>query len=235
MFGRIAGRYDLMNALMTGGLDRVWRRRAAAAAALPRGGFALDVGTGTGDLAFDLVRSAPGVQAIGVDYTAPMLGLAPGKARRLGLALQTSWVRGDGQALPFPDATFDAVASAFVLRNFADLGRALAEMARVVRPGGRVVGLEISPTGSRAWQALFSLYFQNVVPIVGAIVTGDPTAYRYLPASVAAFPTPERIGELMATAGLEPLPPQRLMRGSLVIHAGVRAASSGSRPENARA
>lgn len=222
MFGRIAGRYDVMNAVMTGGLDRLWRRWTAEAAAVPPGGVALDVGTGTGDLAFDLARAAPTARVVGLDYTGPMLARAPAKAARRGLAGRTGWVRGDGQRLPFADAAFDAVTSAFVLRNFADLPAAYAEMARVARPGGRVVALEISPACAPLWRPLFTLYFGRVVPRLGAWITGDATAYRYLPASVAAFLAPEEIAAVMRGAGLVPLPPRRLMLGSLVIHIGFR-------------
>ncbi len=206
MFGRIAGRYDLMNTLMTGGTDRLWRHLTAHAAGLPPGGLALDVGTGTGDLALDLVRTTPGGRAIGLDYTGPMVARAPGKAAERGLGDRTDWVRGDGQRLPFADDVFDAATSAFVLRNFSDLDAAFAEMARVVKPGARVVSLEISPAARPLWRALFELYFQRLVPLVGRLVSGDAVAYRYLPASVAAFLTPEEVADVMARAGLTPLP-----------------------------
>jgi demethylmenaquinone methyltransferase / 2-methoxy-6-polyprenyl-1,4-benzoquinol methylase len=224
MFSRIAGRYDLMNTLMTGGTDRLWRDVTARAAGLPPFGLALDVGTGTGDLALDLLRVAPGGRVIGLDYTAAMLARAPGKARSRGLTARTAWVRGDGQRLPFPDNTFDAVTSAFVLRNFADLGAAYAEMTRVVKPGGRVVALEISPASRPVWRALFETYFQQLVPLIGGLVSGDPVAYRYLPASVAAFLTPDEVIAVMRAAGLAPLPPEPLMLGSLVVHRGVKPA-----------
>jgi demethylmenaquinone methyltransferase/2-methoxy-6-polyprenyl-1,4-benzoquinol methylase len=222
MFGRIAGRYDLMNTLMTGGLDRLWRSITARAAQLPAGGLALDVGTGTGDLALDLARSVPGGRVIGLDYTGQMLARAPGKASAQGLAEHTGWVRGDGQALPFADGAFDAVTSAFVLRNFADIGQAYAEMARVVRPGGRVVALEISPASRPLWREAFRLYFHSLVPLVGRLVTGDPVAYSYLPASVDAFLSPDQVQDVMRRAGLEPLPARRLMLGSLVVHQGQK-------------
>jgi demethylmenaquinone methyltransferase/2-methoxy-6-polyprenyl-1,4-benzoquinol methylase len=222
MFGRIAGSYDLMNRIMTGGLDRLWRARTADAAGLPDGGLALDVGTGTGDLAFDLAGMMPGGRVIGLDYTAPMLALAPDKALARGLAERTGWVQGDGQALPFGDGAFDAVTSAFVLRNFADIDAAYREMARVVKPGGRVVALEISPQSQRVWRELFQLYFGKVVPLAGRLISGDPVAYSYLPASVAAFLTPAQVADVMTAAGLTPLPPVPLMLGSLVIHRGVK-------------
>lgn len=222
MFGRIAGRYDLMNAVMTGGMDRVWRRWTSEAAQVPPGGLVLDVGTGTGDLALDIARLHPGARVVGLDYTAPMLARAPAKAAARQLDDRVTWVRGDGQRLPFPDDSFDAVTSAFVLRNFADLYSAYADMARVVRPGGRVVALEISPDSLPGWRPFFELYFQQIVPRVGAWLTGDPTAYTYLPASVAAFLGPDELAEVMRDAGLVPLPPIPLMLGSLVIHVGFK-------------
>lgn len=227
MFGRIAGRYDLMNRLMTGGLDGRWRREALHAARVPAGGLVLDVGTGTGDLALDIARAHPDARVVGLDYTGPMIARAPAKALQAGLASQITWTRADGQTLPFADGTFDAVTSAFVLRNFADLAQAYAEMARVVRPGGRVVALEISPESHPLWRPLFRLHFEHLVPLVGRLVTGDSTAYRYLPASVAAFLGAEPLAQVMRAAGLVPLPPRRLMLGSLMIHIGFRPPAEG--------
>ena len=221
MFARIAGRYDLMNRIMTGGLDGRWRRLTAQAAALPPGGLALDVGTGTGDLALTLARSAPGVRVFGVDYTGEMLAPAPAKAERAGLGGHTGFARGDGHVLPFADDTFDAVTSAFVLRNFSDLPAAIAEMARVTKPGGRVVALEISPEAPEWWRSLFEPYFRYVVPVVGQLVTGDRGAYEYLPASAAAFLAPSAVADLMRDVGLDPSPGNPLLFGSIAIHVGT--------------
>jgi demethylmenaquinone methyltransferase/2-methoxy-6-polyprenyl-1,4-benzoquinol methylase len=222
MFGRIAGRYDRVNRIMSGGLDGGWRRAAAREAALPPGGLALDLGTGTGDLALALARSAPGVRVVGVDYTWPMLRLAPAKAATSGLALRTAWAAADAGCLPFPDATFDSVASAFVLRNLADLRSAAAEMARVTRPGGRVVALEIAPDSAPMWRPVFRAYFHHVVPALGRLLGGDRQAYTYLPASVAAFLDGAAVADALAAAGLRPLAARRLMMGSVAIHRGLK-------------
>jgi demethylmenaquinone methyltransferase/2-methoxy-6-polyprenyl-1,4-benzoquinol methylase len=222
MFGRIAGRYDLMNQIMSLGLDRQWRRRAAKAAAVPDGGMALDIGTGTGDLAFELADASPRATIIGADFTSQMLELAPAKASLLDLDTRTAWTRSDALLLPFADCSFDAVTSAFVLRNLTDLGIAFGEMRRVLKPGGRVVALEISPSSAPIWRALFEIYFHRLVPLVGRIVAGDAAAYQYLPSSVAAFLSPDAVSSVMSGAGLTPLRPTPLMMGSIVIHIGVR-------------
>jgi demethylmenaquinone methyltransferase/2-methoxy-6-polyprenyl-1,4-benzoquinol methylase len=222
MFGRIAQRYDLMNALMTGGLDRVWRRWTVDEAALPAGGLALDVGTGTGDVALALAASADDSRVIGLDYTGPMIALAPAKASHHAAGSRVTWMLGDGHRLPFADRTFDAVTSAFVLRNFVDLPLAFSEMARVTRPGGRVVALEIAPDGAPLWRELFETYFNRVVPVIGRLIAGDTVAYSYLPDSVAGFHDTPAVASIMADSGLQPLPARRLMLGTVVIHRGVR-------------
>lgn len=224
MFGRIAGRYDLMNRLMSLGQDGRWRAVAVSAAELPAGGTALDVGTGTGDLAIQLARCAPGAHVVGLDYTGPMLSLAPAKAHGAQVGGQLSWVRGDGQRLPFLSGTFNAVTSAFVLRNFGDLDRALAEMARVLAPGGRFVALEISPDGLPIWRQCFAWAFRVLIPRLGRLVTGDAEAYRYLPASVEAFLTPDQVALRLAAHGLDALPPRRLFGGAVVVHRAVKTA-----------
>jgi len=224
MFGRIAHRYDVANRLMTLGMDGLWRRWTAEAAKVPPGGLALDVGTGTGDLAFTLAEGEADARVIGLDYTGEMVALAPGKARERGLDARTGFTRGDGHRLPFADETFDAVTSAWVLRNFADVGAAMAEMARVTKPGGRVVALEMSPVELPLWRDVFELYMGKIVPILGGFVTGDSGAYEYLPESARAFLTPKAVAGVMREAGLTPLPHRAIMGGGLVLHTGVKPA-----------
>jgi demethylmenaquinone methyltransferase / 2-methoxy-6-polyprenyl-1,4-benzoquinol methylase len=222
MFDHIAPGYDRVNRWMTFGLDERWRRAAAIAASLPAGGSALDVGTGTGDLAIALVRSQPDATVIGVDYARGMLHHAPAKATRSGYRHQLHWAASDGARLPFRDAVFDAVTSAFVLRNFADLGVALVEMARVLRPGGQLVALEASPGGSKVWRLAVRAHFTLVVPLLGLVFTGDPAAYHYLGASVEAFLSPQAIANQFADAGLRPREPVLLAGGSIVVHRAER-------------
>lgn len=217
MFDRIAPRYDLMNRLMAFGLDGRWRRLAAAAADVSLGSRALDVCTGTGDLAFELAtRVGPSGAAVGVDFSEEMLTRARAKAeaRRLPATFQTA----DALALPFDDDAFDGATVAFGARNLADLDRGLAEMTRVVRPAGRVVVLEI--TTPRHLRALHGLWFDRIVPRLGALVGGDRAAYGYLPASAKRFPAPPDLANRMAAAGLDDVRWRTFMGGIVALHHG---------------
>jgi demethylmenaquinone methyltransferase/2-methoxy-6-polyprenyl-1,4-benzoquinol methylase len=219
MFDRIAPRYDLLNRLMTVGLDRGWRRAAAAAADISAGGRALDCATGTGDLALELAhRVTPLGEVVGVDVSEPMLQRARRKAEALGVAAR--FVQGDMLSLPFPDGAFDAATVAFGIRNVDDLDGGLAEMTRVVRPGGRVVVLEI--TSPERLRALHGLWFDRVVPRLGALVAGDAAAYSYLPASVRRFPPVRELAARMAAAGLQDVRWRGLGGGIVALHDGVR-------------
>ena len=221
MFARIVQSYDLMNTLMTFGLDRSWRDAAADATLLRPGGLALDVACGTGELAFALVRAGARL-AIGLDFTPEMLEAARAKEDRPG-ATRTLFVAGDALHLPFPNDAFDAATVGFGLRNFADLPRALAELRRVVKPGGRVVSLEMTHTPFPVVALLFWPYFHLLVPLIGRLVSGDPGAYRYLPASVGSFPSASELARLMHTAGLREVRYRYLGLGTVAIHVGVKA------------
>jgi demethylmenaquinone methyltransferase/2-methoxy-6-polyprenyl-1,4-benzoquinol methylase len=219
MFARIAPRYDLMNALMTGGRDQAWRRTAARQAAPGPGDLVLDVATGTADLALAFLEETPAETIIGLDFVEGMLGrarakLAAREERRVRL------VAGDALALPFPDATFGCVASAFLLRNLADLKAGLAEMRRVTVGGGAVVALEITQPTLPGWRTAFHLYFHHLVPAVGALVSGDRAAYTYLPRSVERFLTPTELTRLMMSVGLWDVRVTRLGLGTVTIHVG---------------
>ncbi len=218
MFDRIAGLYDRMNSVMTAGLHHQWRRRAADLAALSPGQRALDVATGTGDLALELAgRVAPGGHVVGVDFSERMLELARGKVDRVGPGPEFLWA--NALELPFADDEFDAATVGFGARNFADLERGVGEMARVVRPGGRVVVLEITTPRRAPLSTFFSMWFDRVVPALGRLA-GDPQAYSYLPSSVRRFPGPEELADVMAGCGLDRIHYVLTAGGIIAIHAG---------------
>jgi demethylmenaquinone methyltransferase / 2-methoxy-6-polyprenyl-1,4-benzoquinol methylase len=218
MFARIAPTYDLMNRLMTVGQDQGWREALLTFAALPPHGTLLDVGTGTGDIAYAALQRAPGVRAVGSDFTYEMM--AAGVDKVPGLALP--FVQGDTFALPFPDQTFDAVVSGFLIRNVVDRVAAFHEMARVTKPGGRVVCLETAPPSNALLSPLFRLYFFRIVPLIGGLVAGDRQAYSYLPHSTKDFPPPDALARLMEQAGLRNVFYKEYMFGTVAIHAGMR-------------
>jgi demethylmenaquinone methyltransferase/2-methoxy-6-polyprenyl-1,4-benzoquinol methylase len=219
MFAGIAPRYDRMNRLMTGGRDRAWRRLAARMARPPAGSLALDLATGTGDLALALLAETRVRAVIGVDFVEGMLRLGRAKLRDQG-ERRVSLAAGDALALPFPDGAFGCVASAFLLRNLADLPAGLAEMRRVTAPGGSVVALEITQPTLPGWRNVFRLYFHRVVPVVGALVGGSRDAYTYLPRSVDHFVTPVELARLMGAAGIGDVHVRRIALGTVTIHVG---------------
>jgi demethylmenaquinone methyltransferase/2-methoxy-6-polyprenyl-1,4-benzoquinol methylase len=212
MFDRIASVYDLMNSVMTAGMHQRWRERAADLARLGPGSRALDVATGTGDLAIAL--SARGAEVVGVDFAEKMLEIARRKAP--GLEFRA----GNALALDFPDDSFDAATVGFGARNFDDLDRGLAEMARVVKPGGRVVVLEITTPQRPPLSVFFRLWFDKLVPMIGR-VAGDPDAYEYLPNSVKRFPGPRDLGGRMAAAGMTEVRWVLTAGGIIAIHSGT--------------
>jgi demethylmenaquinone methyltransferase/2-methoxy-6-polyprenyl-1,4-benzoquinol methylase len=217
MFDRIAGIYDRLNTVMTAGLHHQWRRRAADLACLGRGDRALDVATGTGDLALELARRVtPSGEVVGVDFAERMLELARAKAGGLPLSFEV----GNALALPFADNEFSAATVGFGARNFADLERGLSEMARVVRPGGRVVVLEITTPTRRPLSTFFELWFDRAVPALGRIA-GDPQAYQYLPNSVRRFPGPEQLAGAMSRCGLADIRYLITGGGIIAVHVGV--------------
>jgi demethylmenaquinone methyltransferase/2-methoxy-6-polyprenyl-1,4-benzoquinol methylase len=222
MFARIARTYDFMNRLMSGGQDQRWRRLLLGFCNLPPRGRLLDVGTGTGDIAFGARRRFPGVEVVGVDFTYEMLAVGQAKAGHIGRASAAPLLQGDALALPFAADSFDAVVSGFLLRNLVDRKAALREQARVTKPGGRVVVLETTPPANTPLGPLFQFYFFRIVPLIGGLVSGDREAYRYLPQSTVDFPMPEALRRLMEQAGLTNVFYRELMFGSVAIHVGTK-------------
>jgi len=221
MFDRVASRYDALNTVMTAGLHHRWRERAADRAELSPGDTALDVCCGTGDLALALAgRTAPGGSVVGCDFSEPMLDLAREKAAaRSATGVRFEWA--DALSLPHDAGRFDAVTVGFGVRNLADLGRGLSEMARVLRPGGRLVVLEITQPTRPPLSSFFSLWFDRIVPLLGAL-SSEPEAYSYLPESVRSFPPPTRLAAMMAETGLERIRWTVLAGGIIAIHSGAR-------------
>jgi demethylmenaquinone methyltransferase/2-methoxy-6-polyprenyl-1,4-benzoquinol methylase len=215
MFDRIAQFYDLMNSVMTAGLHHRWRERAADLADLRVGGSALDVASGTGDLALALARRVgPSGTVVGSDFSEPMLDVARRKSS------EVRWEWANALELPYRDGEFDAATVGFGARNFSDLDRGLAEMARVVRPGGRVVVLEITVPRRPPLSTFFSIWFDRIVPALGR-VAGDPDAYAYLPSSVKRFPGPEELGARMHAAGLGDVRWILTAGGIIALHSGT--------------
>lgn len=216
MFARIAGRYDTMNRLMTFGQDMRWRRHVIEQANLPPNGRLLDIATGTGDIALEAQKLTPGLQAVGGDFTLAMMQAG----KRIPERQMIRWVGSDTLALPFPDNTFDAVSSGFLMRNVIDIEAAFREQMRVTRPGGRVVVLESSPPKDNLLKPFILLHLNYVIPVLGRLVTGEADAYRYLPTTTQRFKTPQALAQLMRDLGFVDVNYQLFMFGTIAIHAG---------------
>jgi demethylmenaquinone methyltransferase/2-methoxy-6-polyprenyl-1,4-benzoquinol methylase len=221
MFDRIAGFYDVMNSVMTAGLHHAWRRRAADLAHVGPGDRVLDVATGTGDLALELARRVgPRGAVVASDFSEEMLARARAKAGGAGAPVTFEW--GNALELPYADGEFAAATVGFGARNFSDLDRGLSEMARVVRPGGRVVVLEITTPTRPPLSTFYRLWFDRVVPLIGRLA-GDPEAYSYLPSSVKRFPGPHELAARMDRCGLD-VRYVLTAGGIIALHVGTRRA-----------
>jgi demethylmenaquinone methyltransferase / 2-methoxy-6-polyprenyl-1,4-benzoquinol methylase len=218
MFARIAGRYDLMNRLMTGGQDIRWRKYVIQQAQLPPNGRLLDIATGTGDIAHEGLQQLPGLQAVGGDFTIEMM--QAGKQIPERRAIQ--WVTADTLALPFPDDTFDAVTSGFLMRNVIDVPGAFREQMRVTKPGGRVVVLESSPPKENWLRPFIRLHLNVIIPTLGRLITGDGDAYRYLPDSTQQFQHPVALADLMGQVGFVNVQYRLFMFGAVAVHVGQK-------------
>lgn len=218
MFARIASRYDLMNRLMTAGQDVRWRREVIRLAALPPGGWLLDLGAGTGDLAQEALRQSPDCRAIAADFTLEMMRV--GQKRPGGSGLR--WSGADALHLPFRDAVFDALVSGFLLRNVSDLPQALQEQLRVLKPGGRMVALDTTRPPRNLLTPFINLHMHTLIPALGKLVAGDSEAYTYLPDSTEGFLEAETLAERMQQVGFRQVGYQRRMLGTVAIHWGIK-------------
>lgn len=219
MFARIAGQYDLMNRLMTAGQDIKWRRYVIQQAKLPLNGRLLDIATGTGDIAQEGLRQQPQIQSVGADFTIEMMQAGKQVAARAGV----QWTAADTLALPFPDETFDAVTSGFLMRNVIDVPRALREQLRVLRPGGRVVVLESSPPKKNVLRPFIRIHLNTIIPTLGKLLSDDASAYSYLPDSTQQFKMPAELKDLMWQAGFEDVSYRLFMFGTIAVHVGTKA------------
>jgi demethylmenaquinone methyltransferase/2-methoxy-6-polyprenyl-1,4-benzoquinol methylase len=220
MFGRIAPRYDLLNRLMTLGQDIRWRRETVRHLEIEPGNLILDSGTGTGDLAFEVLRQHPAAGVVASDFTAEMVAL--GQQRPGGDRI--SWVIADAQRLPFASGSFDGTVSGFLMRNVPDVDVALGEQQRVLKAGGRVVSLDTTPPRRNLLQPFIKFHLHYIVPLLGRIIAGDPEAYTYLPDSTEQFLTAEKLSECMTAAGFRAVGFVRRMFGTVAIHWGRKDA-----------
>ena len=223
LFSRIAGRYDLMNDLMTGGLHRTWKARTVRLATQGLSGRALDVAGGTGDLGLALARRTGIEHAVVLDLLPGMIAKASSKAAQAGLSKHTTCLLGDALDLPFPDAAFACCTAGFSLRNMPGPGgiqKALTEMVRVVQPGGRVAVLELTPMSKGGLSGVLRWYFHHVVPLMGSVIAGDRAAYTYLPQSVDQFVEADALAGMFTDAGLSPVGYQIMGFGAVAVHWG---------------
>ncbi|HDZ20965.1 hypothetical protein LCGC14_0253910 [marine sediment metagenome] len=220
MFDRIARRYDLMNHLLSLGLDRRWRKKAVAMLAPREGGRYLDIGCGTGDVAMEVLRQGPGSHVIGIDPAAEMLAIAERKAERAEAGEGVTFQAGDATELALADGTFDGVISAFCVRNITHRARAFEQMRRVLVPGGMAVILELTVPGSRFVRFGHGLFLRCFVPLAGRLIAGGGTAYRYLADSISDFTEPAEIGRMMDDAGFIETRQIALQGGVVTIFVG---------------
>ncbi|MCE5323945.1 bifunctional demethylmenaquinone methyltransferase/2-methoxy-6-polyprenyl-1,4-benzoquinol methylase UbiE [bacterium] len=223
LFSSIASKYDLLNSVLSLTRHKAWRRFAVSKSGMAQGGNALDVCCGTGDFAFELARRAgESGHIVGVDFSAPMIEIAKNKARHAGFG-NIDFIVANACALPFADDTFDCATVGFGLRNVADLSKALGEMTRVVKPGGRVINLEISHVRSPLLRPFWKLYFYRLTPYTASLFHARRSAYEYLPNSVKSFLSREELAEHMESSGLCDVRYYDLMFGAVCVHVGVKA------------
>jgi demethylmenaquinone methyltransferase / 2-methoxy-6-polyprenyl-1,4-benzoquinol methylase len=219
MFDRIAGRYDLLNRIISLSLDHWWRRQVIRAAVAGNEPFILDIGTGTGDLVLHAAKSMKGKgRFIGLDFSLPMLNLARVKQAHASYGATTRFVMGSAMSAPFRDARFDSAMAAFVLRNVSDLPLLFTETMRVLKPGGKFVSVDMFPPSTKWFATLYSIYFYSLVPHIGGFLAHDRSAYQYLSDSVRNFHPPETITQLLREAGFEQVTLRKFLNGAVCMH-----------------
>ena len=221
MFNRIAQRYDLINRLISGGQDMKWRRIVVEKAALPPEGSLLDIAAGTGDIAFQALKTAPAARVVGADFSLAMMQVGKGRGP---FGQRVAWTGADALRLPYADSCFDAVVSGYLMRNVVNIARALGEQWRVLKPAGRIVILDTSPAPDNLLKPLIMLHLKHGIPLVGRLVGGKAAgdAYRYLPESTQAFKTPQELADLVKAAGFTDVGFKTLMFGTMAIHWGLK-------------
>jgi len=220
MFASIAPRYDATNRLLTGGVDERWRKRAVRELAPPRGGRVLDMCCGTGDLSFHLTRTDPTLRVVGADFCEPMLDGARKRAPKEAKG-DVAFVTADVMALPFENASFDGAIMGFSMRNVVDIVGTLREARRVLVPGARFVNLDVSKAPNPLFKRVFDLYFYGLVPLIGGLVGGSKSAYRYLPNSLTNYPNADELAKRFVTAGFSNVRYVRLGGGAIAAHVGT--------------
>ncbi|MBD5657501.1 MAG: ubiquinone/menaquinone biosynthesis methyltransferase [Candidatus Eremiobacteraeota bacterium] len=221
MFASIAPRYDATNRLLTGGVDERWRRRAVRELAAPTNGTILDMCCGTGDLSFHLSRTDPSLHVRGVDFCEPMLDRARKRVGRERGAADVRFETADVMALPFESGTFDGAIMGFSMHNVVDIVDTLREARRVLKPGSRFVNLDVSKAPNPIFKRMFDLYFYGIVPLVGGLVGGSKSAYRYLPNSLTNYPGADELARRFETAGFADVRYVRLAGGAIAVHVGT--------------
>ena len=224
MFSRLARRYDILNTIITLGRHRCWKRSTALAAGAVRDrGPGLDVATGTGDLAFTLGEQPNVTSVVGVDLSRPMLKVASRKAKERTLGSPVSFLQADALDLPFESNSFLCAVSSFALRNVEDLEKCISELVRVVRPGGRVAVLDLSPVKGRSpLKPLVNFYVRRFVPLLGHLLADDRSSYSYLSESIDRFPDADGLASILRTAGLENVNYRRMNMGIVALHWGAK-------------
>jgi demethylmenaquinone methyltransferase/2-methoxy-6-polyprenyl-1,4-benzoquinol methylase len=220
MFGRIAERYNLLNRVMTFGQDMRWRRFVVKQANLPKNGSLLDLATGTGDVAFEAKEKHPDAMVVGADFALPMMYVGQDLPRGNTI----SWSAADALNLPFPDGSFNAVVSGFLVRNVIDIPRTLSEQMRVLKNGGRIVILDTSPPPDNILKPFIMIHLNYIIPILGRVIGGEAgvDAYKYLPQSTQAFKTADELADLMRQAGYVNVAYKKFMLGTMAVHWGEK-------------